>query len=267
VVEKRNKGRLNGRGPNSSSRALNRVASERTQIYERLSIRSHDCSEFLEFCSIFSIPLKDKRKKTALTEKVWSNYDQADASVKLLSIIFPELRHSTDVCFVAPSKKSLRRFPSPEALPEPLDRRLWAHILFEERVRRNVSEVANAALRFVPELTLQLSGIQPRATTRSSRQLKAAMSVRGLSDLSAARLEVMREFLSSKKSRKKEGENGDKSYPGDKFWEKDFDRDLPQTYPGKNFWESNHNDNGPQKTAPYDEIMWARPNCVNYSRE
>jgi hypothetical protein len=70
--------------------------------------------------------------------------------------IFPELAHSTDIYFVLPSKKSLRRFPCVDILPRPLPTTLHAHRLLPDRVHRNVVEIADLALRRVPQQAIAL---------------------------------------------------------------------------------------------------------------
>jgi hypothetical protein len=60
--------------------------------------------------------------------------------------IFPELKESTNIFFMAPSKKSLRRFPSTLS-PVPLSREMWSHNFYKERVRQGVHEVAASFFR------------------------------------------------------------------------------------------------------------------------
>jgi hypothetical protein len=55
------------RSPDDSLR-MDRVAAERTQIYERLSLTSINCAEGMStIFSSFSIPLAVKKKKVFLT--------------------------------------------------------------------------------------------------------------------------------------------------------------------------------------------------------
>lgn len=56
--------------------AAGRVLAERTQIYERLSLSSHGSAERIRsIFARFSIPLKEKKKKAALTESVCESFD------------------------------------------------------------------------------------------------------------------------------------------------------------------------------------------------
>jgi hypothetical protein len=60
--------------------------------------------------------------------------------------IFPELKETANILFMVPSKKSLRRFPSTIS-PVPLERDMWSHNFYSERVRQDVHEVAAAFFR------------------------------------------------------------------------------------------------------------------------
>jgi hypothetical protein len=83
-------------------------------------------------------------------------YDEADLSAALMTEIFPELQYSSDIRYVLPSKKALRRFPCATVLPRPLPDSLNAQSQFSDRIRRNLKEVADLAMRRVPALTVKL---------------------------------------------------------------------------------------------------------------
>jgi hypothetical protein len=66
------RGKLNS---GSSNSAADRVQAERTQVYERLSLSSHIRAERLHIIfARFSIPLKEKKKKAALTESLCESF-------------------------------------------------------------------------------------------------------------------------------------------------------------------------------------------------
>jgi hypothetical protein len=124
-----------------------RVASERTQIYERLSDPSLPPDVSQSFYESLGVPLKDKRRKVALTDLVWTQYKFANASISLMLRLFPELIHASDLHFQKLSKKGLRRIRSSDQLPEPLDPTRWAHTFLERRLRENVLAVATLLLQ------------------------------------------------------------------------------------------------------------------------
>jgi hypothetical protein len=76
--------------------------------------------------------------------------------------LFPELRHSTNIEYVKPSAKSLRRFPGSDLARIPLEKTMWVHTLLDCRIRGNVKEVAVALLSSPPPLL--------KRAFRSSRQ-------------------------------------------------------------------------------------------------
>jgi hypothetical protein len=188
--------------------------------------------------------------------------------------LFPELRDSTNIVFIRPSQKGLRRFRSQDRTPDPLDRAMWAHTLFDERIRRNLKEVASAGLCEIPSLFSRLvtSGSQ-RDKVAFQRQEKAAISAHEGESWERCRLRVMAEFFSdarrgtprstwnpnelsstarrprfslpvklhADKSSEKSTRTGRLSLPGDNFWvaEKSATRNLP----GENFWEAADKEN------------------------
>ena len=162
-----------------------------------------------------------------------------------MSEIFPELLESTDVYFVTPSKKALRRFPTPDPIPPPLDRTMHAHRFLDDRIHRAVAEVAGFALRKVPSLTIALeTGIKSRHVAPSPRLLAAVMSSRGISNEAAARVAIIRQMLlkgtnrqppspmaAYSKAHSKEvvrGENGAKSNKGKSHPDSNF-CEVPET--------------------------------------
>ena len=159
-----------------------------------------------------------------------------------MSEIFPELLESTDVYFVTPSKKALRRFPTPDPIPPPLDRTMHAHRFLDDRIHRAVAEVAGFALRKVPSLTIALeTGIKSRHVAPSPRLLAAVMSSRGISNEAAARVVIIRQMLLKGTNRQppsrmvensKEvvrGENGAKSNKGKSHPNSNISREVPET--------------------------------------
>jgi hypothetical protein len=190
--------------------------------------------------------------------------------------LFPELRDSTNIVFIRPSQKGLRRFRSQDRIPDPLDRAMWAHTLLDERIRRNLKEVASAGLCEIPSLMARLakSGISQRDMAAIQRQERAALRAHEGERWERCRLRLMREFFSEArggtprsgwkpnelpssdrmprlslpanlhvvdKSSDKSTRAGRMSLPGDNFWvaEKPSTRNLP----GENFWEAADKEN------------------------
>lgn len=170
-----------------------------------------------------------------------------------MSEIFPELLESTDVYFVTPSKKALRRFPTSDPIPPPLDRTMQAHRFLDDRIHRDVAEVADFALRKVPSLTIVLeTGSKSLHNAPSPRLLVAVMSSRGISNESAVRFLMIRQMLfkgtqhqppsmeafgEANSNEVVRGENGAKSNNG-------------ESLPGSNFWEAPETTFYPDLLAP-----------------
>jgi hypothetical protein len=190
--------------------------------------------------------------------------------------LFPELRDSTNIVFIRPSQKGLRRFRSQDHIPDPLDRAMWAHTLLDERIRRNLKEVASAGLCEIPSLIsrLAISGGIKRDMAAIQRQEKGALRAHEGESWERCRLRLMREFFSEARggtprsdwkpkespssgrrprfslpanlhvvdnSPDKSTRVGRMSLPGDNFWvaEKTATRNLP----GENFWEATDKEN------------------------
>ena len=189
-----------------------------------------------------------------------SKYNQAADSAALMLELFPELKYSTNIFFIEPTKKGLKRFRSSENLPGPLEEAMWAHTLLDTRIRRNVKEVASLGLGRVPTLMLRLSALEQRDVDSVRRQ-KAMMRARGSTDWKQCRLEIMKDFFSPPKhSSQSTATNGvgtkhpgelepeiptsvktsdpaTGSLPGAEFWIDDDTKKPEQAYPGQNFWD------------------------------
>jgi hypothetical protein len=164
------------------------------------------------------------------------NYETADTSAEVMVQLFPELRFSTDIVFMEPSKKAVRRIQSEDPMPGPLDRDMWAHERLNDLIRGNVAEVAGLGLRRVPMLTsqrqeVQLQEMQSRLDRRS--RFVGMMRARGISEESDLRLVAMRELLSTEPPTEKEK----RMYPGVGFWE--TRNGETKKNPGEQFWEGN----------------------------
>jgi hypothetical protein len=127
-----------------------------------------------------------------------TTYEEADHSVELMLEIFPELHDSTDLFFIMPAKKAIRRFPTSQPLPRPLHRSMHAHRILDDRIRRAIVEVADVALQKLPSLTINL---EQKMTSRRlaakshPRLLEAVMSARGISNEGAVLPVVIGEIL------------------------------------------------------------------------
>jgi hypothetical protein len=160
------------------------------------------------------------------------NYETADISAEVMVQLFPELRFSTDIVFMEPSKKAARRIQSADPMPDPLDRDMWAHERLNDLIRGNVAEVAGLGLRRLPMLTSQrqVHEEMPSRFDRRSRFV-GMMRARGISEESDLRLVAMRELLSAEPPTKKEKP----VYPGVGFWENK--NGETKSHPGEQFWE------------------------------
>lgn len=257
------------KGNDSSSRGSERILAERLQVYERLSQIPDTAERGGELFSNFLFPQKEKRRKVAIANILWSNYEECDRSAEVMLQLFPELRESTDMFFMLPSKKALRRFPSSNTIPSLLERSMWAHRILDDRIRRGVCEVADCSLRRVPSLTIRLecrSG--SKSLEAKSRLLKATMSERRISDKSVAKRIIIQEVLLGKAraddsitlDRANAGLGGPgagqskktnaSSLPGANFWEggrgsstnaatniiQNGNGQTTQVFPGESFW-------------------------------
>jgi len=175
--------------------------------------------------------------------------------------LFPELKDSTNIFFIEPTKKGLRRFRSSELLPGPLEEAMWAHTLLDTRIRQNVKEVASLRLGRVPALLDRLNKTDDRHED-TIRQQQAIMKSRGYTEWKQCRLEIMKDFLLPSEQNSnmtvingagsRHSEESDlkssatvrtsnlttKSLPGADFWANDdATKKREQAYPGQNFWD------------------------------
>ena len=176
--------------------AAERVLAERLQVYERLSLPAY-ADRTGEIVSNFSIPTKDKQRKAALANVLWCNLQEADRSSELFLQLFPELRDSTNIFFMAPSKRALRRFPSSSGTtPSVLDQSMWAHRILDDRIRHNTAEIADITLHCVPERMKPLeAGCCLQKSIAQTRMVKSIMSSRRIQCESMARRIIMQEKL------------------------------------------------------------------------
>lgn len=190
----------------TSSEAVGRVAAERTQIYEKLSTIATNKAEIAEkLYDTFKVPLKDKQRKVTLSNAVWDRFLFADESAKLVLMLFPELSHSTNIKFAKPSSKGRRRIRSSDVIPAPLDESLWSHTFMDRRVRKNLAEVASAAILYMPR-RLPSSSLPVSQEQRSANPLhrekiwsQAVTSVQGHATWKQCRLQLMRTFVHEEK--------------------------------------------------------------------
>jgi hypothetical protein len=132
-----------------------------------------------------------------LTLFLGDKFETANESMTFMLTLFPELQESTNIIFREPSKKGQRRFRALHHAAPPLPREQWAHIVLDERIRRNMREVASHALLTVPALTLMLAHLEPKATHASViRRRQAIQRTYGANNWKLARLELMREYFS-----------------------------------------------------------------------
>jgi hypothetical protein len=118
--------------------------------------------------------------------------------------LFPEIIEFSDMYFRDPCKKTRGRFKASSVRPEPLESRLRARAVYQKRVQRNLRVVADASLRLVPSLLLQLAPIEEiRKAKRRDRNRHLYVRMRNLQtqQLSDVRVAVMRDLLHAPKKR------------------------------------------------------------------
>jgi hypothetical protein len=148
-----------------------------------------------------STPIRPGRLSHSTLKLAGSDHSLADESSKLMMELFPELKDFSDMHFREPCKKTKGRFKLSGFRPNPLEPRLRAHVVFRERIQRDVRAVADASLRSVPELLLRLVPLteKQRADRRDcNRQLYLRMNAFKTQDPSELRVSIMRDFLYSK---------------------------------------------------------------------
>ena len=156
-----------------------------------------------------------------------NDFDDADASARVTSEIFPELKNSSDIFFREPSKKALRRIPANNPMPEPLSADLWTTTSLTRRIARDVAEVADTAMRKVPVLTEVFNkGQGPR---QSQQTCVATLRESGMGDRDR-RLVLMRDLLANRETKPRP------YLPGEGFWEEE--KAAPEVkLPGAQFWK------------------------------
>jgi hypothetical protein len=136
-----------------------------------------------------------------------TSLEDADNSAEFMIGVFPELRIASDVAFLVPSKKALRRIHTNCPIPGPLLPDMGARMQLCTIRRQNVVEVADAALRRVPHLL-------GSADNGASWKVKAAkLRACCVGDERTYRLTTIREIFSEKKPPEP------LALPGDMFWD------------------------------------------------
>ena len=112
--------------------------------------------------------------------------------------LFPEVKDYSDMNFREPCKKTRGRFKASGFRPDPLEPRLRVHLLYQDRIRRNVRAVADASLRIVPSLLLRLAPMEEERKVKrrvSNRQLYLRMRNLQVQQLSDVRVAVMKDLV------------------------------------------------------------------------
>lgn len=186
--------------------------------------------------------------------------------------IFPELKTSTNILFLEPSKKAIRRINTDNPMPRPLGEDMWAHTKLSTAIRRNVAEVADIALRKVPQL-ITLSEKENARKAYDDRVRRLAGETVDPIDF---RVSLIRDyFVDGNRLSKPSGAKSIKpGLPGEGFWKDDeLKRQKPfqpengsqngaeqraskTVLPGEGFWEGEEEI---AKKATAEEIQWCRP--------
>ena len=107
--------------------------------------------------------------------------------------VFPELRGSTDINFMEPTKKGLKRVPCSDPMPGLLSAGMQAHTRLSDLVRHNLAEVAGYGLRNSPTF---LSQTMSHSDFLNSR-IDSMMRGRGAQNRAEFRIQIMQELLAS----------------------------------------------------------------------
>lgn len=154
-------------------------------------------NEYICLC----IQLRNVNLTLSSMQTLGLKYDEADLSAALMTEIFPELVYSSDMHFILPSKKALRRFPSATVLPRPLPDTLNAQYLLSDSIRRNLAEIADLAMRRIPSLIVELdrkiadNQWKTEEVKLQTRKLTAAIRQRPNMSDSEARVAIIRQAL------------------------------------------------------------------------
>lgn len=99
--------------------ASEHLTLERLRIYERLS-GIKDKASLAKLYDALSLPLDGKLKKKGFALELWSWYELADTSAKLLFQLFPDARGASRIRSTnAPTKKAKKRFAQLSSYQEP----------------------------------------------------------------------------------------------------------------------------------------------------
>lgn len=238
-------------------------------MYERLSASIVAQEDRLNvYFQRFAVPLKDRLKKVSLAEIICKHscvrffavklsnvisvtlvagkvFDQAGDSTTLVLELFPELKESSNIHFRDPSKKGIRRLKHNSIiLPGPLEPDECAHNVLQDRIRRNVVEVADLSLRRVSQLSVKLAiphAVDPGSGYQKAELRKAKMRATRTANWRVCRLVIVRGFVSrhmrssiQKKASKNpfDSHGGKENYPGENFWESDESSERRSRLPG-----------------------------------
>ena len=168
-----------GQGSERGRRYAKRIEIERLQVYERLNGIEKTSKMLPEIYELFAISHTEKKKKARAVEMLWYSIEHASASVKAMTLLFPELTDGTDIIQVTPTKKGLKRFSNKQKNPllDPLEKDLWVDRKLDNLFRKNMSEVAIATLQTMPDLCVKLHTANMRKTASFRRRKHARLAV------------------------------------------------------------------------------------------
>lgn len=175
--------------------------TERLQIYERLN-QSVSEKELSLIYQQFGIPAHEKLKKACLSQKIFSQYDDADRSIFTMRQLFPELIDSLGITFTAPTSKGFRRFPNASKTPvAPVDKNLWDEASVESNLKKHVREAALLYITKVPALLSRLdSAMKESAPTAPMSFRNAAVKSCGVQTWREARVCLIKTYLEARYS-------------------------------------------------------------------
>jgi hypothetical protein len=112
--------------------------------------------------------------------------------------IFPELKDSTNIIFLEPSKKGLKRFRHSGNVPEPLESPMFAHLSLSSRIHQHVREVADLSLRKVPALSFKFTTLdqaRDELTRKEMYRQQSLIYVSKCKSWAQCRLLLMKELV------------------------------------------------------------------------
>lgn len=209
-----------------------RVRAERLQIFEKLQANTHN-EQKPAYQRIFGLRANEKKKIVAFSQTICElvravffallssevfndvltpechagdDFDLADESADLMMELFPELENGLEIHFGEAIKKGNRRSSITGKDSKLLVKELFHSAtsienaspirpLWDDRIRKDVREVADLSIRVVPGLLQALYKLDKKPNKRELWRQICMTKARYLPDWTTCRLALMRELL------------------------------------------------------------------------